>query len=395
SLVTTFSDQAAAGTLSLLIQRNATRYSLRYTLLLTGPATAPKRIALYQRQHQQPVITVPLPPLACAQPAPSVWHCSGAPTSPPLPAAPLAALLAAASTGTAGGATAGGNTASETPASGTSGIGFSAAVVAAGSSSIGALSRAKAFYAVPSALTPVLYPTAAAQLGGAAKGGVTVSVSSTNTLTNYSLASPSYQPLRYLTSSPLGHLLLPSSRSPEFLPASSRIRTTTLTTVLIANPSQPICIPPPCPPLRSNTLAKIKPLNRSQPYSTPPVGQGLPLTPLLLLLSLHPLHLLLLLFLPHVLHLLHLPSLPRLHVGRPPPLGVRHSHGCSGLPSSQGGSGAASTADRGEECMCGWSECGRRGRCDPSGTGGVGASGGARAVRQWCAAAWLWIVVSY
>ncbi|CAI5485376.1 unnamed protein product [Closterium sp. Naga37s-1] len=120
---------------------------LRYTLLLTGPATAPKRIALYQRQHQQPVITVPLPHLACAQPARSVWHCSGAPASPPLPAAPLAALLAAASTGTAGGATAGGNTASETPASGTSGIGFSAAVVAAGSSSIGALSRAKAFYA--------------------------------------------------------------------------------------------------------------------------------------------------------------------------------------------------------------------------------------------------------
>ncbi|CAI5484245.1 unnamed protein product [Closterium sp. Yama58-4] len=135
---------------------NATEYSLRYTLVLTGPATAPKRIALYQRQQQQPVITVPLPPLACAQPAPSVWHCSGAPASPPLPTAPLAALLAAASAGTAGGntaastaggATAGGNTASGTPASGTSCIGFSAAVVGAGSSSIGALTRAKAFYA--------------------------------------------------------------------------------------------------------------------------------------------------------------------------------------------------------------------------------------------------------
>ncbi|CAI5485392.1 unnamed protein product [Closterium sp. Naga37s-1] len=33
--------------------------------------------------------------------------------------------------------------------------------------------------AVPSALSPVLYPTAVAQLGGAAKGSATVSVSST------------------------------------------------------------------------------------------------------------------------------------------------------------------------------------------------------------------------
>ncbi|CAI7913606.1 unnamed protein product, partial [Closterium sp. NIES-53] len=185
SLVTTFSDKAVAGTLSLLVQRNATKYNLRYTLVLTGPATAPKRIALYQRQQQQLVITIPLPPLACTQPAPSVWHCSGAPASPPLPNAPLAALLAAASAGTAGGNTAAGSTtasgatAGGNPASGTSGIGFSAAVVAAGSSSIGALSRAKGLYAVPSALTPVLYPTAAASLGGAAKGGATLSVSST------------------------------------------------------------------------------------------------------------------------------------------------------------------------------------------------------------------------
>ncbi|CAI5485360.1 unnamed protein product, partial [Closterium sp. Naga37s-1] len=123
-LVTTFSDKAAAGTLSLLVQRNATKYNLRYTLVFTGPAIAPRRIALYKRQQQQPVITIPLPPLAYTQPAPSVWHCSGAPASPPLLTAPLAALLAAAST-----ATAGGNTASGTPASGTSGIGFSAAVV--------------------------------------------------------------------------------------------------------------------------------------------------------------------------------------------------------------------------------------------------------------------------
>ncbi|CAI5502889.1 unnamed protein product [Closterium sp. Naga37s-1] len=105
---------------------------------------------------------IPLSPLACAQPAPSVWHCSGEPASPPLPAAPLAALLVVASAGTAGGATAGGaiaggataggattggSTASGTPASGTSDIGFSAPVVASRSSSIGALSQSKAFYA--------------------------------------------------------------------------------------------------------------------------------------------------------------------------------------------------------------------------------------------------------
>ncbi|CAI7884733.1 unnamed protein product, partial [Closterium sp. NIES-54] len=226
SLVTTFSDKAVAGTLSLLVQRNATKYNLRYTLVLTGPATAPKRIALYQRQQQQLVITIPLPPLACTQPAPSVWHCSGAPASPPLPNAPLAALLAAASAGTAGGNTAAGSTtasgatAGGNPASGTSGIGFSAAVVAAGSSSIGALSRAKGLYAVPSALTPVLYPTAAASLGGAAKGGATLSVSSTNTLAkiNYLIIiiSPT-QPLRLVKVS----LSPPSSASPSIPSTSS------------------------------------------------------------------------------------------------------------------------------------------------------------------------------
>ncbi|CAI5940946.1 unnamed protein product [Closterium sp. NIES-65] len=259
---------------------SATKYNLRYTLVFTGPATAPKRIALYQRQQQQPVITIPLHLLACAQPAPSVWHCSGAPASPPLPAAPLAALLAAVSAGAAGGSTAGGNTpggnaagrdtASGITVSGTSGIGFSAAVVGAGSSSMGALSQAKAFYAgehsgggvgtppltpprgtlvvstcedpqnrllfalpctppVPSALTPVLYPTAAAQLGGAAKGGATVSVSSTNALAkiNYLIIvlNPT-QPLRLVKVS----LSPPSSASPSTSSSTSSTSSSTSST---------------------------------------------------------------------------------------------------------------------------------------------------------------------
>ncbi|CAI5502882.1 unnamed protein product [Closterium sp. Naga37s-1] len=82
---------------------------------------------LYIRDKQQPVITISLPPLACAQPAPSGDNIAGG--------------------NTFGGNTAGRNTPSGITVSGTSGIGFSAAVVGAGSSSIGALSQAKAFYA--------------------------------------------------------------------------------------------------------------------------------------------------------------------------------------------------------------------------------------------------------
>ncbi|CAI5956452.1 unnamed protein product [Closterium sp. NIES-64] len=224
--------------------------------------TVPKRIALYQRQQRQPVITIPLPPLACAQPAPSVWHCSGAPASPPLPAAPLAALLAAASAGTAGGATASGATASGatasgTPASGTSGIGFSAAVVGAGSSSIGTLSQAKAYFytgelvcrvglacgegwrvvvtggesvevgCVPSALTPVLYPTAAASLCGAAKGGATVSVSSINTLAKINYLIIILNPIQSLRLVKVS-LSPPSSASPS-IPSTSSSSTSSST----------------------------------------------------------------------------------------------------------------------------------------------------------------------
>ncbi|GJP40694.1 hypothetical protein CLOM_g351 [Closterium sp. NIES-68] len=199
SLLASLSGKGAAGTLSLLVQKNATRYNLRYTLVLTGTATAPKRIALYQRQQQQPSIAIPLPPLACSQPVPSVWHCSSAAAassaSPSLPAAPLAALFAAAGGGANGGAASD----SSNTASGNSGIGFSATVVGAGSSTIGALTRAKAFYNVPSAFAPVLYPTAAAPLGGAARGGTTLSVSATNALAKVTyliiVINPS-QPLR-------------------------------------------------------------------------------------------------------------------------------------------------------------------------------------------------------